>query len=66
MKVNQADEQLKFLMELCDAQGVACTTTTDDGVLIVMSRSFLKDCIEKHPDKPKLVLFVKTTPQRKN
>jgi len=57
-------DPIEYLNKLVDAQGVACSTVSDGHVLI-FTRTFLRDLVEKNADKEKLVIFVKR-PEFKN
>lgn len=47
-----------YMQKMADLQGCACSTVKD-GHLLLMKKSFLRELLEKYPDKEHILIFVK-------
>jgi hypothetical protein len=56
-KKSELDQALDFFNEVCELNGVACSTV-DDGHILKFKMSFLKSLVEKYSDKDEIVLCV--------
>lgn len=52
------DEFADYMQKLADTQGCACSTVKD-GHLLLFKHSFLRELVDKNPDKEYVIMFVK-------
>ena len=51
------DKDIDFFIDVCDVNGVACSTVSD-GHVLMFKREQLQSLLDKYVDKPKIIMFI--------